>query len=204
VAFTPDGKRALVTTEGDNRIAVLSIDGTKVEAAERVIAAGLRPSALDIAASGDVAVVANSGIGGGDADTISVIDLRANPPRVVGTYTVGQTPSGVRISPNGRYVAVTVTNGSDKAPSSPFYRDSSLLQVWSRSGTQLAKAGEISLGKWCQGVAWSRNSRTLLVQCMVEEEISIVRFSGLAGRSLQKVGAIKVKGGPAGIRSVGR
>jgi len=40
-----------------------------------------------------------------------------------------------------------------------------------------------------------------LVQCMVEEEINVIRFSGLAGRSLQRVGSIKTKGGPAGIRT---
>ena len=36
---------------------------------------------------------------------------------------------------------------------------------------------------------------------MVEEEITVVRFSGLTGCSLQKVGTIKTKGGPAGIRT---
>ncbi len=36
---------------------------------------------------------------------------------------------------------------------------------------------------------------------MVEEEISVIRFSGLSGKSLQKVGSIKTKGGPAGIRT---
>ena len=76
-----------------------------------------------------------------------------------------------------------------------------MLQVWARTGTQLSKSGELPIGKWCQGVAWSANSKTLLVQCMVEEEITVVRFSGLTGKSLQKAGTIKTKGGPAGIRT---
>ena len=74
-----------------------------------------------------------------------------------------------------------------------------------RSGPATARSsprpGELPIGKWCQGIAWSSNSKTLLVQCMVEEEITVVRFSGLGGRSLQKVGTIKTKGGPAGIRT---
>ncbi len=199
VVFSPDGKRALVSRDADNRIVVLSIDGTKVEATKREIAAGVRPYAMDISAKGEVAVVANAGSGGGDADTISVIDLRLDPPRVVGTYSVGQTPAGVKISPDGKYVAVTVLNGSDKPAGSPFYNTSGLLQVWARNGTQLSKSGEVAVGAWCQGVAWSSNGRTLLVQCMVEQEISVIRFSGLTGKSLQKVGSIKVKGSPAGI-----
>jgi DNA-binding beta-propeller fold protein YncE len=201
VAFAPDGKTALVTRDGDNRIAMLSIDGNKVEATKREIAAGLRPYGIDIAAKGEVAVVANIGIGAGDADTISVIDLKVDPPRVVNTYTVGQTPEGIKMSPDGKFVAVTVMNGSNKPASSPFFNANSQLQVWARNGTQLTKTGELPIGRWCQGIAWSSNSKTLLVQCMVEEEITVVRFSGLGGRSLQKVGTIKTKGGPAGIRT---
>ena len=72
---------------------------------------------------------------------------------------------------------------------------------WSRNGTQLTKTAELPIGHWCQGIAWSTNAKTLLVQCMVEEEISVIRFSGLSGKSLQKVGSIKTKGGPAGIRT---
>lgn len=199
IAFTPDGKSALVTLDGDNKIVVLAINGAKVELTKRVISAGLRPYGLDIAAKGEVAVVANIGVGGGDADTISVIDLKVDPPRVVNTYTVGQTPEGIKMSPDGKYVAVTVMNGTNKPSDSPFFNQNGTLQIWTRNGTQLSKSGELPIGKWCQGIAWSNNSRTLLVQCMVEEEITVVRYSGLTGRSLQKVGTIKTKGGPAGI-----
>ena len=90
-------------------------------------------------------------------------------------------------------------NGTNKPSDSPFFNANGILQIWTRNGTQLSKSGELPIGKWCQGIAWSSNSRTLLVQCMVEEEITVVRYSGLTGRSLQKVGTIKTKGGPAGI-----
>jgi DNA-binding beta-propeller fold protein YncE len=201
VMFDSDGKTALVTRDNDNRISILTIDGNKVELSKREIAAGLRPYGLDISAKGEVAVVANIGVGGGDADTISVIDLKLDPPRVVNTYTVGQTPEGIKLSPDGKFVAVSVMNGSNKAPNSPFFNGNGLLQIWARTGTQLAKTAELPIGRWCQGIAWSSNGKTLLVQCMVEEEINVIRFSGLAGRSLQKVGSIKTKGGPAGIRT---
>ena len=48
IAFTPDGKTALVSSDGDNKIAVLKIDGNKVKAEKREIHAGLRPYPLDI------------------------------------------------------------------------------------------------------------------------------------------------------------
>ena len=201
VVFALDGRHAFVTREGDHRIVVLSVDRTKVEVTKREMAAGLRPYAIDVAPRGAVAVVSNLGAGLGDADTISVIDLKADPNRVVGTVTVGQTPHGLKISPDGKFVAVTLVNGTDKPTNSPLHNSSGLLQVWARSGTQLTKAAELPIGKWCQGIAWSRNSRTLLVQCMVEQEISVIRFTGLTGRSLQKVSSIKTKGGPAAIRT---
>ena len=192
----------LVTRDSDYRIVVLSVDGTKVEPTKREITSGLRPNAIDVASTGDVAVVANVGISGsGDASTISVIDLKLEPPRVVNSYSVGVTPEGIKMSPDGKFVAVTVMNGTNRAPGTPFYNDNGLLQVWARNGTQLTKAGELPIGKWCQGVVWAANGKTLLVQCMVEEEIIVVRFSGLSGKSLQKSGSIKIKGGPAGIRT---
>ena len=201
VVFTPDGKSALVSRDADHKISVLSIDGTKVEYTKRDMNAGLRPYGLDISGKGDVAVVANIGIGQGDNDTVSVIDMAATPSRVVSTVTVGQTPEGIKMSPDGKFVAVAVMNGSNKPAASPFYKANGLLQVYSRNGTQLTKFAEVPVGKWCQGIAWNRKSTLILVQCMVEEEIYVFKLSGLTSKGLSKVGTIKTKGGPAGIRT---
>ena len=201
VVFTTDGKTALVTLDGEsaNKIAVLAIEGTTVTYTKRDLNAGLRPYGIDIAKTGDVAVVANIGRGAGDADTISVIDLKAVPSRVVTTVTVGPTPEGIKLSPDGKYVAVVLQNGTNKPKASPVYRETGLLQVWTRTGTALVKTAELAIGKWCQGAAWNSKSNVLLVQCMVEEEIQVIRF---AGRTLQKTGSIKITGGPAGIRTM--
>jgi DNA-binding beta-propeller fold protein YncE len=203
VSFTPDGKMALVTLDGENahKIVLLTVEGTKVEYANRDFNAGLRPYGIDITPKGEVAVVANIGRGQGDNDTVSVIDLKSNPPRVASTITVGQKPEGIKLSPDGKYVAVVVVNGSDKPKSSPFYNDNGLLKIYSRNGSQLTKTAEIAIGHWCQGVVWSSNNKTLLVQCMAEQEIQVVTFSGITGAALRKTGAIKTTGGPAGIRT---
>src|SRR4051795_4981167 len=67
VAITPDGKTALVTRDADNKISVLSIDGSKVEYTKHDMSAGLRPYGIDIHPGGTLAVVANIGPGSGDA-----------------------------------------------------------------------------------------------------------------------------------------
>ena len=196
ISFTPDGKTALVTRDGDHKISVLTVDGSKVEHSKRDINAGLRPYPLDVSSRGDIAAVANIGIGQGDADTVSLIDIKANPARVVDTVTVGQTPEGLKISPDGRYIAVTAMNGSNKPKNSPFFSDHGLVVVFAAEGGKLKKVAEGKVGHWCQGAAWSKDSRTLLVQCMVENEIQTLSFDG---KELKNTGAIKVSGGPAGI-----
>ena len=198
VAITPDGKSALVTRDGDSKISVLSIEGTKVEYTKRDISAGLRPYGLDIHPAGKVAVVANVGTGSGDADTASLIDIEAKPARVVHTVTVGQTPEGIALSPDGAFVAVSVMNGSNKPKNNPFYNDYGLVKVLSVKGNELIPLTVARVGHWCQGLAWSKGNRTLLVQCMVEREIMAFSFDG---KELKAAGSIKLNVAPAGIRT---
>jgi DNA-binding beta-propeller fold protein YncE len=197
VVFAMDGKTALVTRDGDNKISVLSVDGGKVEYTKRDVSAGLRPYGIDIAAKGDAALVANIGTGGGDADTVSVIDIAAKPPRVVDTVTVGQTPEGIKLSPDGQYAAVAVMNGSNKPQSSPFFNNNGLLKIYRLKDKRLTPVTETKVGHWCQGIAFSKDSKTILVQCMVENEIMVFNFDG---KKLTPKPGIKING-PAGIRT---
>jgi DNA-binding beta-propeller fold protein YncE len=196
VAFTPDGKMALVTRDGDNKISVLKVAGNTVELEKRAINAGLKPYPLGISPRGDFAAVGNVGLGEGDADTISLIDLTAVPPRVVDTVTVGQTPESLTVAPDGRHVVVTVMNGSNKASGSPFLNDHGLAPIFIVENMKFRKVTEAKVGHWCQGAAWNKDMTLLLVQCMVEQEIQLFKFDG---KSLTPAGAIKVNGGPGGF-----
>jgi DNA-binding beta-propeller fold protein YncE len=202
VAIAPDGKSALVTRDGDNFISVLSIADTKVEYTKRDLTAGTRPYGIDINVNGAIAVVANIGRGAGDHDTISVIDMKARPVRVVDTITVGQTPEGILFSPDGKLCAVIMMNGSNKAKDSPFFADNGKLLLYRVDGMKLTRLAEAAIGHWSQGVAFSADSRTILVQNMVEKEIWVFQWDGA---TLKDSGhRIKVKGGPAGIRTADR
>jgi DNA-binding beta-propeller fold protein YncE len=201
VVFTGNDKTALVTRDNDHKISVLTIDGTKVEYNKRNINAGLRPYGIDVASAGDYAVVANIGVGEGDDDTVSLIDMTAKVPHVVNTITVGQTPEGIKISPDGKFVAVGVMNGSNKPKDSPFYAENGKLLIFARNGRALTKIAEAPVGKWCQGIAWNRKATKVLVQCMVEQEIHVFNFTGVTAKGLTKGGTIKTTGGPAGIRT---
>jgi DNA-binding beta-propeller fold protein YncE len=199
VAFTRDGRRALVTRNNDSFISVLAVDGTSVTYTKRDIAGGLKPYGIEISPAADVAVAGNIGAGAtGGADTLSVIDLAADPPRTVDQTATGPTAEGVGMSNDGRYVSVTVMNGSNLAKSSPLYHAAGRLQVFRLDKTTLTSIASAPVGQWCQGTVWARDGRTVLVQCMVQREILVFRFDG---RQLTPAGTLKVSGGPAGIRA---
>jgi len=176
VKFIGDGKRALVTRDGDNVLSILAIDGAKVTATNRNFYAGLRPYGADVTADGRYAAVANIGRGQGDHDTVSLVDLSMNPPRTVDTVTVGPTPEGIKISPNGKYVAVVVHNGSTLPASSPFYNAFGKVVLLGISGGRLAKLSEERIGRWSQGAVFSADSNLLLVQNMVEKDVQVFRI----------------------------
>lgn len=201
VAFTPDGKSALVTRDGDNRVSILTIDGNKVEDSKAFMVGGVRPYSLEIGPKGDVAVFSNQGGGQGDIDVINVIDLKAKPPRIVDTISVGQTPEGVGMSSDGKYVAVTVMNGSNRPKDHPAFNDFGLLQIYSVSGTTLRKIAQAKVGHWCQGAAFSKNNKTVVIQCMVEKNLQVFNFDG---RSLKPAGTVPLSGGGAGLRAAAR
>ncbi|MGY4630207.1 YncE family protein [Bradyrhizobium sp. USDA 4486] len=195
--FSRDGATALVTRDGDSKISLLSVDGNKVEYAKRDLSAGVRPYDIDLAGSA-AAVVGNVGTGSGDNDTISLIDMTAKPIRVVTTVTVGQTPEAVKMSPDGNHVAVTVMNGSNKPSASPFFNDFGLLKVYRISGTDLTPVAEAKIGHWCQGAVWSKDSKHVVAQCMVENELLAFSFDG---KALTKTSTLKLQVSPAGIRT---
>jgi DNA-binding beta-propeller fold protein YncE len=199
VVFAPDGTRALATRNADSLVSILDVRGAAVTYARQDVVAGLKPYGIDVTPDSRTAVVANIGAGTtGGVDTLSVIDLSHAPARAVDHVTVGPIPEGMAISPDGRYVAVTVMNGSNAAMTSPLYREFGLLKILRLDGSSLTPLTDAKIGRWCQGVAWHPDGRSLLVQCMVERQIRTFRFDGTR---LTPGPAIAVSAGPAGLRA---
>jgi DNA-binding beta-propeller fold protein YncE len=198
-AISPDGHTALVTRDNDHKISVLAIDGTKVAYTHRDMNPGLRPYGIDVCVPGTIAVVANIGVGQGDSDTISVIDMTAKPARIIETLSVGQTPEGIKCSPDGSYVAVVVMNGSNKPKESPFYNPNGKLLMYMVAGKTLQKFGELPIGSWSQGVAFAPDGLTVLVQNMVQKDIQVLRIDGM--RLVDTGQRIPLKGGGAALRT---
>lgn len=197
VAFTPDGSRALVTRDGDHRISILAINGRSVTLGARDLYAGLRPYGLDVSPDGAWAAVTNLGAGQGDADTISLIDLRANPPRVIDTATVGQTPEGIFFSPDGRTVGVTVIDGSNKPRASAFH-GVARYRLFGIDGGHLRPASEIVGGQWLQGHAFSPDGSAVLVEDAASRQIRL--YKNVDGSLADTGERVQLDGAPAAIK----
>ncbi|HEY0184604.1 MAG TPA: hypothetical protein VGC09_17525 [Rhodopila sp.] len=186
VAFVDD-KTALLTRGGDNMVSVLHIDGTSVTIDPRPITTGVAPYTMDINAAHTLAAVSNMGRGDGDQDSVSLIDLKSKPYRVVGTFGVPSGPEPMKFSPDGRYLAIGAQNGSTKPSSHPFHHDNGLLGLYAVEGQSLHKITEVPTGAWAEAVAFSRDGRTVLIQGMQDRAIEVFRWDGKSlkrGKSL--------------------
>lgn len=198
VAISPGGRWALVSKRGDGTVAILSIDGTKVEYTKRDVTTGSNPYTLDISSDGRLAVVANQGQGGGNIDSVTLIDMTAPQIRSVDHITVGQAPEGIAISPDGQWLAVATRDGSNLPKSSPFFAENGKVHLFSLKGGKASKVAEALTGKNTQGAAFTPDGRYLFVQNYVERELAAYRVTGT---KLEDTGVrIKIKGYPAAIR----
>ena len=204
VQFTPDGRHALVTRDADaaSMVSVLRVDGENVTLMDRHITVGIKPYGMGITRDGRWAVVANIGRSSsnntGDADTISLIDLSREPFRTVDTATVGATPEGIQVSPDNRHVAVTIHNGSGRAEGHPL-RGRAQVVLFRIDNGRLREVARAPVGDWAQGLAFSRDGRTLLVQNMADRTIAVFRVDGDRLRDTGQ--RLQVNGGPAAIRT---
>ena len=204
VAITPDGKHALVVKGGANRVGWLDIDGQKVSYAQvdgknYDMATGLNPLNVQITPDGKLAIVNNIGGGqDGQVDTVGIIDIEANPPRVIDQVVVGDGPEGLAMSPAGGYAASLILNGTGPTPKTAFYRhEKSYVALLKIEGKTVRKVAQADVGGLAEGIAFSPDGRYLYVGNFVDGDIDILR---LDGDQLTKVASLALPGHPASMR----
>jgi DNA-binding beta-propeller fold protein YncE len=179
VVFTPDGKRAFAAKFPAHKIALLNVDGQKVSYDKRDIPVGLWPYNLGVA--GNVVLTAdngNSGRSDGNVDTVSVIDIEANPPRVIDKAVVGDGPEGFTVSPTGKLAVAILLGGSDGPKNSWFYKRNGRIAVLKIDGKKVTKAGEIEVGAVPEGAVFSPDGKWLYVGNYADDNISVLRVEG--------------------------
>ncbi len=199
VAITPDGKRALVTLSLANKVELLTIDGAKVSDTGYAMATGINPYNVQITPDGKLGLVNNQGPGpsDGQVDTLAVIDLEQDPPRVIDQIVLGDGPEGLAVSPAGGYAAALVLNGSVSPKNAFYYHDHALVELLRIDGKKVRKVAEAEVGAIAEGIAFSPDGRFLYVGNFAAGDIAILRFQG---SKIMQVGDLKMPGHPASLR----
>jgi DNA-binding beta-propeller fold protein YncE len=201
VAFTPDGRRAIAGKFPGHKVALLEVDGQKVTYTKRDLAVGLWPYNLDVTPDGRLALTADNGNNGGsdgNVDTVSVVDLEANPPRVVDKVVVGDAPEGFAISPTGRLAVAVLLRGSNNAKTDWFYNRNGSVVVLKIDGKKVSKVGEVEVRGLPEGAVFSPDGRWLYVGNFMDEDISVLRVDGDTVSNTGQL--VKLPGRPASMR----
>jgi DNA-binding beta-propeller fold protein YncE len=175
VAFSVDGRTAFIAAEGGIDVFNVRADGFVYDAPGHIPA--LHPSAIDISPNGQLLAIANSWGGPGNLGAVTLVDISARPFKVVNVVGTAGLSEGLRFSPDGKYLAVCSLNGSTEPLSSPTYHDHAVLALFAVDGKTLRRVDQALVGRWSQGVAFSRDGRTILVQNMLEKTISVLSFA---------------------------
>ena len=176
-----DARTAYVVAQGSNKLFRLAVDGAKLTPAGE-IAVGVQPYSLALRPGGTIAYVSHLGgrVPGGSPGpkpgSVGIVDLAAG--RMIDQIDTGVTPEHVGLSPTGRYLEVTVNNGSTLPSASPAFHDFGVMAVYRVDGPRLLPAAETRTGRWCQGAVWSADEGRLLLQCSLAKQIEIYRFDG--------------------------
>jgi len=203
VVFAPDGKRALAAKFPGHKVAMLQIDGQKVTYTKIDIPVGLWPYNLSITPNGKLALTADNGNAGaadGHIDTVSVIDLEANPPRLIDKVVVGDAPEGFAISPNGKIAVAVLLKGSNSDKKAWFYNRNASVVVLSIDGKKVRKVGEVQVRGLPEGVVFSRDGKYIYVGNFLDRDISILKVDGAKVVNTGKT--LKLPGQPASMRGV--
>ena len=202
VAITPDGKHALVTKHAANKVAWLDLDGQKAVYAKKDISVGVWPYNVQITADGHFALTVNQGNGGaadGGAGSITVMDLKANPPHVVDYVGVGPTPEGMSVSPTGPLAIALALNGSGAAPNGAWFANpNTIVDVLSTAGDTVRKVGMAKAGGLAEGVSFSPDGKYLYVANFMDSNLQVYKVDG---EQVVDTGTVlKLPGHPASMR----
>lgn len=183
VAIAPDGRHAYVAKFGVHKVAVLSIDAAGVVTYDgRDLPVGLYPWTVAVTPDGIRALVTNIGANAasdGNAKTVSVIDLKAEPIRVVEHLTVGDAPEGLTVSTNGKLAAATILQGSYDAPKGSWWRNSvGALSLFHLDAQGVRLTQNVDVGAFPEGVAFSANGRFIYVGNFASASLSILALDG--------------------------
>jgi DNA-binding beta-propeller fold protein YncE len=201
VMFTPDGKHALVARFPAHKVSVLDINGDKVTYNKVDLPTGQWPYNVVVTPNSKIALTSdngNSGASDGSVDTTSIIDLEANPPRIIDRVVVGDGPEGLAMSPKGDLAVAAILRGSNGNKKAFFYNKNGSLSILKIDGKKVTKTQDIEVGGLPEAVAFTPDGKYLLAGNYMDQDFSILKVNGTKVTDTGK--RFKVPGHPASAR----
>ena len=204
VVFSPDGTRAWIAKNVVHKVGMLTIDGTTVTYDKKNdMPVGLGVYNLDVTPDGTRVIAANTGSGSdGHAKTVSIIDATATPPRVVDHVTVGDSPEGFAISPDGRHAVAVLLRGTSAPHAAWSYTKTGSVVLLSLAGGHARVTAEVDAGNLPEGVAFSPDSQFLYVGNYAGRTLQVFRIDGDGIKDTGTV--LDLPGQPASLRGQAR
>jgi DNA-binding beta-propeller fold protein YncE len=176
VGTDAQGKPMVNPTGND---AILIVDLAKPEDPKIVVSLPLEnsivgpPVNLDIAPNGSIALVADSMTVAEDngvrklvpTDKLFVIDMKANPPKLVDTLTLGKQPSGLSFSPKGDMALVC--NRADGT-----------ISVLKIDGTHVTQTSTVPLSPGISQVVFTPDGKHALVVKSPDNKVAMLDVDG--------------------------
>ena len=200
VVFTPDGKHALAARFPAHKVSVLDIADGKVTYNKIDLPTGQWPYNVVVSPNSKLALTSDNGGAGssdGSVDTTSVIDLEANPPRIIDRVVVGDGPEGLAMSPKGDLAIAAILRGSNMKKAF-FYEKNGSLSVLKIDGKKVTKTQDIEVGGLPEAVVFTPDGNYVLAGNFLTEDFSILKVDGTKVTDTGK--RFKVPGHPASAR----
>lgn len=203
VSIAPDGRRAFVAKLDTHRLGVLRIDGDTVshDPAEDIVT-GLVPYNLAITPDGTRALTVDMGsptASDGHADTVSVIDLTASPPRVIDKIMVEDGPEGLAMSPDGRHAAVAIVQGSNTPRDTWYHHPRGSVVLLRIEDGRVTRGPAMPVGALPEGLAFSPCGQMLYVGNFLDATLQVLGVQD--GRLIDRGTCIPLPGHPASLRT---
>lgn len=199
VTLAPDGTFAVASVCKGHYLALLEIKDGVLSVSERKFSTCGEPYRCVITPDGAYAMTAGAGKGYPDEDTITVVDLKAEPPRTADYVCIGSGPESMEVSPDGRLVVAVLMNGSNLAPDSPLRNEHGQLTVLAFRDKHLEVIQKLDTGAIPEGVAFSPDGKHIIVQCHPSRELW---FYEVKGETVRDTGTrVSVPGMPSSLRA---
>ena len=198
MAISPDDRFVVASLTKTNQLAVLRKDGDRLTDTGRRISTYGKPYRVMFTPDGRFVLTAGAGNGNGlDTDALTLIQREGDSFLATGWVPLAAGPESFDLSPDGRWGAAVLMNGSNTGKHNPLYRDHGLLVMFRREGDRWTREQVLPTGAIPEGVVFTPDGQHVVVQCHPDRELRIYKRKGSRWREWPQ--RIAVPGMPSGL-----